>query len=41
VVAFENSTSQQFSFDLNYNDLLTLMHGNSKLLEEENSHDLC
>jgi len=41
VIAFENSTSAQFSFDLNYNDLLTLMHGNLKLLENENSHDLC
>jgi hypothetical protein len=27
VIAFENSTSSQFSFDLNYNDLLTLIHG--------------
>ena len=41
VVAFENSTSQQFSFDLNYNDLLTLIHGQIKLLEDENTHDLC
>ena len=41
VIAFENSTSSQFSFDLNFNDLLTLMHGNIKLLEDENSHDLC
>ena len=29
------------AFDLNYYDLLTLMHGNIKLLEDENSHDLC
>ena len=41
VIAFENSTSQQFSFDLNYNDLLTLIHGQIKLLEDENTHDLC
>lgn len=41
MIAFENSTSSQFSFDLNFNDLLTLMHGNIKLLEDENSHDLC
>lgn len=41
VIAFENSSSSQFSFDLNFNDLLTLMHGNIKLLEDENSHDLC
>ena len=40
-MAFENSTSQQFSFDLNYNDLLTLIHGQIKLLEDENTHDLC
>lgn len=41
VIAFENATMSQFSFDLNYYDLLTLMHGNMKLLEDENSHDLC
>ena len=41
MIAFENSTSSQFTFDLNFNDLLTLMHGNIKLLEDENSHDLC
>lgn len=41
VIAFENATMSQFSFDLNYYDLLTLMQGNMKLLEDENSHDLC
>ena len=41
VIAFENETSSQFTFDLNFNDLLTLMEGNIKLLEDENTHDLC
>ena len=41
VVAFENETSCQFTFDLNYNDLLILTHGNIKLLEDESSNDLC
>lgn len=41
VIAFENATMSQLAFDLNYYDLLTLMHGNMKLLEDENSHDLC
>lgn len=41
VIAFENETSSQFTFDLNYEDLLILMHGNIKLLEDESSHDLC
>jgi len=41
IIAFENETSCQFSFDLNFNDLLILMQGNLKLLEDDNSHDLC
>jgi len=41
VIAFENETSCQFTFDLNFNDLLILMHGNIKLLEDECSNDLC
>jgi|TARA_B110000285_G_C15079952_1_gene592918 hypothetical protein len=41
VIAFENETSSQFAFDLNFEDLLTLMQGNIKLLEDENTHDLC
>ena len=41
VIAFENSSSSQFSFDLNFNDLLTLVEGRIKLLEDESSHDLC
>ena len=41
VIAFESETSCQFTFDLNFNDLLILMHGNIKLLEEESSHDMC
>lgn len=41
MIAFENETSSQFAFDLNFEDLLTLMQGNIKLLEDENTHDLC
>ena len=41
VIAFENETSSQFSFDLNYSDLLIMTGGNLKLLEDESSHDLC
>ena len=41
MVAFENETSSQYTFDLNFNDLLLLTHGNIKLLEDESSHDLC
>jgi|APSaa5957512535_1039671.scaffolds.fasta_scaffold431767_2 hypothetical protein len=41
VIAFENETSSQFAFDLNFEDLLTLMQGNIKLLEDENTYDLC
>lgn len=41
VVAFETLQSKQFTLDLNYFDLLALMNGNMKLLEDENSHDLC
>ena len=41
IVGFENETSCQFTFDLNFNDLLILAHGNIKLLEEEHSQDLC
>lgn len=40
-MAFENETSCQFTFDLNFNDLLILTHGNIKLLEDECSNDLC
>jgi len=41
VIAFENETNCQFSFDLNYSDLLILMQGNIRLLEDDCSHDLC
>lgn len=41
VVAFENETNCSFSFDLNFDDILILMNGNIKLLEDESSHDLC
>ena len=41
VIAFENSSSSQYSFDLEWSDLLTLVHGQIKLLEDENTHDLC
>lgn len=41
IVAFESDTNCQFSFDMNYNDLMILTHGNVKLLEDECSNDLC
>ena len=41
VIAFDSSTLCQYSFDLNYYDLLILSNGVQKLLEDENLHDIC
>ena len=41
VIAFDSLTSCEYSFDLNYYDLLILSNGVLKLLEDENLQDIC
>lgn len=41
IVAFNNATCDTFQLDLTRDDLMILVDGHQRLLEEENSGDLC
>lgn len=41
VIAFEHETYIQHSLDLTFEDLMLILDGNMKLLEDEQLHDLC
>jgi hypothetical protein len=41
LVAFNNATCETYQLDLTKEDLLILVEGHQKLLEEENLQDLC
>jgi hypothetical protein len=41
IVAFNNSTCETYQVDLTKDDLMILIEGHIRLLEEENQADLC
>jgi hypothetical protein len=41
IIAFENETYKQYSLDLEYEDMMIIVDGNMKLLEDEQSNELC
>ena len=41
IVAFNNATCETFQLDLTRDDLMVLINGHQRLLEEENQADLC
>ncbi len=41
VIAFDNDTCSSYGFDLTFEDLMLFTDGNMRLLESDNSHDLC